>query len=305
MSGFPDGVWPVMLTPFDADGAVDWDGVDTLTEWYLESGVAGLFAVCLSSEMYHLTEGERLALAQRVISCVDGRVPVVASGTFGGTITGQSNFIKEMAQTGVDAVVVLANQLVEQQHSEKNWRQVAERLLAVTENIPLGLYECPVPYRRVLSADLLGWCVSTGRFLFIKETSCQMAVMQPKIDVVQGSSLRLLNANTPTLLSSLRAGGSGYCGTAANFFPDLFVWLCRYFKTEPDMADDLQRFLSVADFVVRHKYKTFAKQYLSQVGLQMLPVCRDKNVDLNEEDMLALKHLHELADMQRDVLGLL
>ena len=64
MVDLPKGVWPVMLTPFTADGAIDWDGVDVLTDWYIESGVAGLFAVCASSEMYHLTEGERYALAR-------------------------------------------------------------------------------------------------------------------------------------------------------------------------------------------------------------------------------------------------
>ena len=51
MTDLPKGVWPVMLTPFTQDGAIDWDGVDAITNWYIDSGVAGLFAVCLSSEM--------------------------------------------------------------------------------------------------------------------------------------------------------------------------------------------------------------------------------------------------------------
>ena len=94
------GVWPVMLTPFKENGEVDWSGVDALTDWYIEAGVAGLFAVCLSSEMYELTEEEKISLVRRVVKRSAGRVPVVASGTFGGSIKRQAQFIKETTLEG-------------------------------------------------------------------------------------------------------------------------------------------------------------------------------------------------------------
>lgn len=46
---FPNGVWPVMLTTFDADGNVDYTGLERLIKWYENEGVAGIFAVCQSS----------------------------------------------------------------------------------------------------------------------------------------------------------------------------------------------------------------------------------------------------------------
>ncbi|MFN8540870.1 MAG: hypothetical protein U0232_25745 [Thermomicrobiales bacterium] len=45
--------------------------------------MAGLFAVAQSSEMFALDDAERLALAGRVVRRASGRVPVIASGTFG------------------------------------------------------------------------------------------------------------------------------------------------------------------------------------------------------------------------------
>ncbi len=108
----PPGLYPVMLTPFTDDGAIDWRGVDALTDWYLDNGATGLFAVCLSSEMYDLTDDERLALARRVVARAAPRgAPVVASGTFGGSIAMQAAFVRRMADTGVAAVVALACQL--------------------------------------------------------------------------------------------------------------------------------------------------------------------------------------------------
>jgi len=79
----PDGVWPVMVTPFRADGAIDWEALPAVVDWYVDAGVTGLFAVCLSSEMYELSPTERLELARAVVTHAAGRVPVVATGTLG------------------------------------------------------------------------------------------------------------------------------------------------------------------------------------------------------------------------------
>ena len=43
-----DGIVPVMLTPFNDVGQVDYEGLANLTEWYLNNGADALFAVCQS-----------------------------------------------------------------------------------------------------------------------------------------------------------------------------------------------------------------------------------------------------------------
>lgn len=45
-----------------------------MVDWYIASGCTGLFAVCQSSEMYHMTDEERLAVARAVVKQADGRV---------------------------------------------------------------------------------------------------------------------------------------------------------------------------------------------------------------------------------------
>ena len=74
------GVWPVVLTPFRPDGKIDFPAYRKLLEYYIAEGVAGLFAVCLSSELYQLTPSERLELAREAVAVSSGRVPVVACG---------------------------------------------------------------------------------------------------------------------------------------------------------------------------------------------------------------------------------
>ena len=70
---FAGGVWPVMLTPFTDHNEVDYPALERLTEWYIENGVSGLFAVCQSSEMFFLSLEERVKIAGFVKEKAAGR----------------------------------------------------------------------------------------------------------------------------------------------------------------------------------------------------------------------------------------
>ena len=203
----PRGVWPVMLTPFAGDRSIDWPGVDALVEMYLAAGVAGLFAVAQSAEMFQLTEDERVALAARVVKRVGGRVPVVAGGAFAPTPERQVAMVRRLGDTGVAAVVLLTNQLADDGEGDDVWRARAEALLAATEGIDLGLYECPAPYKRILPADTLDRAAATGRFVFHKDTCLVGDQIAAKIAAVRGTRLRFFNAEMASLLASLEAGG--------------------------------------------------------------------------------------------------
>jgi len=299
-----NGVWPVMLTAFTPNKQIDWDGVDRLTDWYIASGVAGLFAVCQSSEMRELTVEERLALAKRVVKRANGCVQVVATGTFGGAIEDQAVFVKKMADTGVAAVVCLVNQLAGQNQTDELWKANIEELLEKTGDIPLGLYECPLPYHRLLTPQLLAWIASTGRFLSLKETSEQLDLIEKKIAAVQDTPLRFFNANTVTLLASLRLGGNGFSGIAANFCPALFVWLCRHFEEHPQIAERLQRFLSIAGGLKGYKYPASAKQFLALSGMEINTACRVLDHEFSKNEIGMLVALRQEVQAWQKELGL-
>ncbi len=291
----PRGLWPVMLTSFQPDGAIDWEGVDALTDWYIASGAAGLFAVCLSSEMYVLSPEERLALARRVVARSNGRVPVVATGTYGGTVEAQAAFVREMAATGVDAVVVITSRLAAADEDEAAFRARCERLLERTAPVPLGLYECPVPYKRLLSPEMAGWLAGTGRFLYLKDTSCDLGAIQAKVEAIEGTPLGLYNAHTPTALSSLEAGAAGLSPIAGNYYPELFARLCASYLEQPAEARDLQRVLTLMEGVARSRYPTAAKAFLGLRGLPIGVKCRTQEVALSADDEMLLQSLREVA----------
>jgi 4-hydroxy-tetrahydrodipicolinate synthase len=142
-----------MLTPFNQSNTIDWQGLDSLIQWYLDGDISGLFAVSGSSEMFALSIEERLSLAQYVIQKVDGKVPVIVSGTFVDSLKEQIGLIELMHELGADFVVCLVNQFAQENDSSDSWIKNAEYILEKTGDIPLGLYECPAPYHRFLSVE--------------------------------------------------------------------------------------------------------------------------------------------------------
>lgn len=299
----PSGVWPATITPLNADKSIDWASVDALTEWYVESGVAGLFSVGQSAEMFKLNDDERLALARRVVERVDGQVPVAASGTFGGPIDRQAEFIKRMADTGVLVVTVIVSELVNPSDDDDAWLATLERLLNLTGDIPLALYECPEPYHRLISPKALGWAAQTERFFLLKETSRSLEQIREKLNAASGTPLGLFNADTTSLLDALKLGAKGYCGIAANFYPDLLVWLCANFEDYPEAATLLQAVMRVADPPLHFKYPVSAKYYRQHTGFNILPVSRVSDAQIEAYDKRVLDAIAVLAEGQRQSLA--
>lgn len=301
---FPGGVWPVMLTPFTNEREVDYPALEKLVDWYIANGVKGLFAVCQSSEMFYLTLEERLAIAECVVKAAAGRVPVVASGHVSDSMEDQIIEVNAMAKTGVDAVILITNRLAKENESDEIWRQNCETLLeGLDTDIPLGFYECPYPYKRLLSVENIKWCANTGHFYFLKDTCCDLEQIKEKLEAIEGTNLKLYNANTTTLLDSLRCGATGYSGVMANFHPQLYSWLCD--NIEDEKADDLSAFLSIASLIERQYYPVNAKYHLQEIeGLPIETICRVKEADgLTTTFETEVKMLDKLTRIQESKLN--
>jgi 4-hydroxy-tetrahydrodipicolinate synthase len=268
MQSIADGVWPTMVTPFADGGRIDRPALEAMVEWYLARGVDGLFAVCQSSEMFLLSLTERVALAKAVVEQVGGRVEVIASGHISDDLVDQIDEVRRIADTGVDAVVLVTNRFARDGEDDDVWIANLERfLVAIPESIALGFYECPYPYKRLMTPKTLAWCAETGRFIFLKDTSCDLDLIRTKLAAAGG--IKLYNANAATLLGSLQVGAAGYSGVMGNFHPQLYSWLCRHWRHNPVGADRLQAFLGVSSALEARAYPVCAKHYLQLEGVPL------------------------------------
>ncbi len=286
-----------MVTPFRLDGRLDEAGLRALVDWYIARGVDGLFAVCQSSEMFELDLAERARLATATVDAAAGRVPVIASGHISDSLEDQAREMNAIAKSGVAALILVNNRLAASDESDDTWKARCERLFsALPRDVPLGFYECPHPYKRPFTPELLRWCADTGRVRVLKDTCCDPEQIRLRQRAVEGTPLGIYNANAATILETLRFGIAGYSGVMANFHPQLYVWLCRNWREKPSDAERLQAWLGTASAIEGPLYPRNAKFFLRLEGLPITTVTRRKARELGPADRRLVEQFRAVSD---------
>lgn len=286
---------PVMLMPFTEDKKIDYKVLKDLVEFYLKAGAEGLFANCLSSEMFELGKDEMIDSINFIVNEVHGRVPIVATGSFGNTISEQADFIKELYATGIEAVIVITSLLAEENDEENLFEDNVRKLMELTPNIPLGFYECPIPYKRIMSPTFLSEIVQSDRIKYYKDTSLDLNSIKSKLHATQGfPEFGLFDAYMVHAVGSLQAGSAGLSCIQGNYFPELIVWLCKNYD-DPNLQvqiDKVQNFLIENMDVMHYAYPASAKYFLQLTGFEIQTSCRRTDIEpLDDETKEKLKQL--------------
>ena len=262
-----EGIVPVMITPYLESGEIDYAGLERLIEWYIAKGSDALFAVCQSSEMQFLSIKERSELGKFVVKQAAGRVPVVVSGHVSDDPYSQLEELTVAAETGADGIVLVTNHLDPKNRGSDvflgNLKWLLDRL---PKDIPLGLYECPAPYRRMLTDDELRFCIDSGRFVMLKDVSCDLETVKRRVAMAAGTPFAILNANAAIAYDAMKAGSRGFNGVNTNFHPDLYKWLYTSGTKHPELADEVATFLVLAALSEAFGYPVLAKMYHQRIG---------------------------------------
>jgi 4-hydroxy-tetrahydrodipicolinate synthase len=285
---------PVMITPFNLKAQIDLEMVEHLIDFYLDAGVKGFFANCLSSEMYSISEDERLALTSHVVRYVNGRVPVVATGSFGLTIKDKALFTQKIYDTGVDSVIMITGHFANVDDPDSTLLQHFEELFSLTGNIPLGLYECPAPYKRIITPEILRTLLATNRLIYHKDTSCNVEQVRAKLAVTAGSRLEFYDAHTPNAVASMQMGAAGMSSISGNFYPEILVWLCNHVNDESRQEDVrwIQSELQRVDPLIHIAYPLSAKYFLQLRGIPVRTISRAHALELTPEQKQTLQQIH-------------
>ena len=132
----------------------------------------------------------------------------------------------------------------------------------------------------------------------MKDTSCDAVQIREKLAAVAGTGFQLFNANTATLLESMRDGAAGYCGVMANYHPQLYHWLVRNVLSKE--AETAQAFATVCSWAERRQYPRNAKYHLRLCGVDMTLECRKAFADgWSRTDETEIRALHSLWERLR------
>lgn len=277
------GIWPVLITPYNDDLSLDLNGYQQMLEWYLSHNVGGIYANCQSSEMFELTDEERLLLISEAVRIANGKKPVVGTGNFGKNIEQHIEFIKKASNAGAEIVMLtIPTFLNTDEDLEKYFLSIVEKT-----DVKLGIYECPVPRPYHLGLDLVKVLAESGRFFAYKETSCNIEKIKKFIEITRNTSLSYLQANVPYMLEAIKYGAEGSMNIAANWLPDLENEIVQRGLQGDPAADDLNNILCGMEMAQRSVHPMGVKYLISKRGIPIKPLTRYPR-SLSLEEMYSL-----------------
>ncbi|MBR3934697.1 MAG: dihydrodipicolinate synthase family protein [Clostridia bacterium] len=299
-------VFPTMITPYKKDGTIDYDTAVKYVDWYFENGMTGIFSVCQSSEIFFLSLEEKVKLnsvvykrAKELEKIHGKKFTVVSSGHTSYCIEDQAKELNAIWESGTDALIFITNRLDPNNEGDDVFIENGKKLLSLLPpEAKLGLYECPYPYKRLMTPKIIDWCIETGRFYYTKDTCCDLPTIAQRAKQLKGTKFQNLNANCQTLLESLRAGCDGYCGIMANYHPKLYAWLCKNYEKYPKEAELVQGVIGNFGFTETGvAYPLSAKYHMNLCGIPTEVYARVRHsADLNDYGKDCMKQMKLVTD---------
>jgi 4-hydroxy-tetrahydrodipicolinate synthase len=170
-------------------------------------------------------------------------------------------------------------------------------MFRLTGNIPLGLYECPAPYKRIIGPEVFKTLLSANRLVYHKDTSIDLESVKAKLDILKKTKnkLEFYDAHSPNAMYSLQMGAKGMSSISGNFYPEILVWMVNN-ATNPARQEEvkwLQSEISRVDPVIHIAYPMSAKYFLRKRGLPIRTISRATALELTPQQKQTLNEIHD------------
>jgi 4-hydroxy-tetrahydrodipicolinate synthase len=213
-----------MVTPFSADGELDYEGAAELARWLVAQGNDALVLSGTTGEAACLTDEEQIALWRSVRAAVD--VPLIA-----GSGTNDTRHAAELtsaaADAGMDAVLIVTPYYnrPSQAGIEAHFRYVC----AATE-LPVIVYDIPVRTGRKIGSDLiLRMATEIPNVVGLKDAAGDPGATARLIaDAPEG--FEVFSGDDPLTLSLLAVGAVGVIGVATHWAAPVMAQMIQAFQ---------------------------------------------------------------------------
>lgn len=208
------GVGTATLTPFTADGAVDYDALERFFAFQIEQGVNFLVPCGTTGETPTLTEDEQSQVIQMALRMAKGKVPVVAGCT--------SNNTAEAVERGKRFKAIGVTHILSAcpYYNKPTQEGIYQHFKAIREGTGLEIMLYNVPGRTASNAlpvtiERLG---AEGVVFAVKEASGSINQIQELCQRVNGD-LQVLSGDCAMTLPVMAVGGVGVISVASNVVP--------------------------------------------------------------------------------------
>ncbi|HWP58200.1 MAG TPA: 4-hydroxy-tetrahydrodipicolinate synthase [Candidatus Acidoferrales bacterium] len=202
-----------LVTPFK-DGKVDWEKLEALVEFHVESGTSGIVACGTTGESATLTHSEHIEVIKAVIKAARKRLPVIA-GT-GSNSTAEAVYLTEEAEkAGADGALLISPYYNRptQEGIYQHYKKVAE-----AASIPLIVYNIPARTGSKIEPQTLARLAEIENIAGVKEAT---GSVDQAIDVMRlsGGKMAVYSGEDSLTFSLMALGGKGVISTVANIAP--------------------------------------------------------------------------------------
>lgn len=215
------GSMVALVTPMNADGAIDYAALAKLIDLHVESGTEALVIAGTTGESPTLTRGEHVELVARSCELADGRIPIVAG-------TGSNSTAQTLALSrAVEDLPLLALMVVTPYYNKPVQEGLYRHFSAVADAAthPLILYNVPSRTGVDLKPATVARLSSHGNIGAIKEATGELDRLETLRDAC-GPSFSLLSGDDATAAEFMLRGGHGVISVTGNVAPRAMRRLC-------------------------------------------------------------------------------
>ncbi|MEI8134080.1 MAG: 4-hydroxy-tetrahydrodipicolinate synthase [bacterium] len=216
------GTGTAIVTPFQANGEIDYDATRRLLDYQLSGGVEMIVPLGSTGENPTITNAERSKFLHFVIEYVNGRAVIVA-GTGSNDTRATVALTKEAHDLGADAALV-----VTPYYNKPTPNGLFEHFKATAEiGIPIVMYNVPGRTGLNMSAETTLRCAEIPNVVAIKEASADMSQC---MEILQNAphGFWLLSGEDNLTLPLISLGAAGVISVTSNVVPHEFSRLVRF-----------------------------------------------------------------------------
>lgn len=293
------GVIPPVPTIVDGTGRLDRTGMAKVIDRLVGSDVKGLLFLGSGGEFCHMDNALRKEVTDFVVSCTNGRLPVLIGIGAPGTAE-VIDLGRHAMAAGADGVLVINPYyaLLSQDHLEHHYRTLSDAL-----DLPIFLYNFPALTGQDLNIPLIqNLAKSCENIVGIKDTVDTISHTRDIITTVKADrpDFMVFSGFDEYLLDNLILGGDGAIPASSNIAPEICCGIYRAVEArDMDVAMSLQRRLAqlVRLYGLEPAHFGVIKEAMKMTGLDISTAPLPPITPLSEDKKRQLRDILEKAGL--------
>ena len=212
------GACPAIVTPFDANGAVNYDAFGKLIDQQIAAGVDAICVCGTTGETSTLSIREHIAVVEYCVKRVNHRVKVIAGA--GSNDTSAAVYLSQHAQdSGADALLLVTPYYnkASQTGLLKHYEYIADRV-----ELPIILYNVPSRTGVSFTAETYKTLSENPKFNGVKEASGNFSLLA-HTRYLCGDDFYIWSGNDDQVVPMMSLGAKGVISVVCNIMPELMV----------------------------------------------------------------------------------